>query len=78
MTYELVNLHIQKIGKETWQIHKEGCKDANDKKGRVDSIQAETANHLIKRELELNNNELLEMGYTAENFKIMPCVYHLS
>jgi hypothetical protein len=58
---------------ERWQIHKLNCRDIEKmvKRGdRADIVSAESPEELIEAELA---NELSEMGWTAEDFRIMPC-----
>ncbi len=72
MTYDVVTLHSVKNDGETFQIHKQGCKEV-DKLGRVQpsSNWCTTPEDCIGRELE---GELGEIGYTEDDFRIMPCV----
>jgi hypothetical protein len=73
MQFHLVSLNNETPTGERWQIHKLNCRDIEKmvKHGdRADIVNAESPESLIKAEL---SNELSEMGWTAEDFRIMPC-----
>lgn len=61
-----------------WQVHKYGCADvARMVRGRdvngVSTIECTDAKTLVTHELDLANGELREMGYSEDDFRIMPC-----
>jgi hypothetical protein len=73
MQFHLVSLNNEMTTGERWQIHKLNCRDIEKviKRGdRADVVSAESPEALIARELA---DQLSEMGWTAEDFKIMPC-----
>jgi hypothetical protein len=73
MQFHLVSLNNEIRTGERWQIHKLNCRDIEKliKRGdRADIISAESPEAFIEAEL---TNELSESGWTAEEFRIMPC-----
>jgi len=73
MQFHLVSLNNEMPTSERWQIHKLKCRDIEKlvKRGdRADIVTAESPEALIKAEL---MNELSDGGWTAEDFRIMPC-----
>jgi hypothetical protein len=73
MQFHLVSLNNEMPTGERWQIHRLNCRDIEKlwKRGdRADIVSAESPEALIASELA---NELSEMGWTAEDFRIMPC-----
>jgi hypothetical protein len=73
MQFHLVSLNNEMPTGERWQIHKLNCQDIQKlvKRGdRADIVTAESLEALITSELA---NGLGEMGWTAEDFRIMSC-----
>ena len=73
MQFHLVALNNEMPTGERWQIHKLNCRDVEKlvKRGdRADIVTGESPEALIKAELA---GVLSEAGWTAEDFKIMPC-----
>jgi hypothetical protein len=73
MQFNLVSLNNVTTTGERWQIHKINCRDIEKmiKRGdRADIVSAESPEALIEAEL---TDELNEMGWTVEHFRIMPC-----
>jgi hypothetical protein len=73
MQFHLVSLNNEMTTGERWQIHKLNCRDVQKMvKGgdRADIVNAESPEALIVSELK---NGLSEAGWTAEDFRIMPC-----
>jgi hypothetical protein len=73
MQFHLVSLNNEIPTGERWQIHTLNCRDVEKlvKHGdRADIVHAESPEALIEAELA---NQFGEMGWTAEDFRIMPC-----
>ena len=73
MQFHLVSLNNDTTTGERWQIHKANCRDIEKlvKRGdRADVVIAESPEALIASQLA---DQLSEMGWTAEDFRIMPC-----
>jgi hypothetical protein len=73
MQFHLVSLNNEMPTGERWQIHKLNCRDIEKlvKRGdRAEIINAESPEALVAAELA---NGLSESGWTAEDFRIMPC-----
>jgi hypothetical protein len=73
MQFHLVSLNTETTTGERWQIHKANCRDIEKmvKHGdRADIVTAESPEALIASQLA---DQLSEMGWTAEDFRIMPC-----
>jgi hypothetical protein len=73
MQFHLVSLNNEMTTGERWQIHKMNCRDIEKmvKRGdRAETVSAESPEALIAAELA---DELSEAGWTAEDFRIMPC-----
>ena len=73
MQFHLVSLNNEMTTGERWQIHKLNCRDIENmvKRGDgADVVSAESPEALIASQLA---DQLSEMGWTAEDFRIMPC-----
>ena len=73
MQFHLISLNNEMTTGERWQIHKMNCRDVEKlvKRGdRAEIVTAESLEGLIEAEL---TNGLGEGGWTAEDFRIMPC-----
>ena len=73
MQFHLVSLNNETSTGERWQIYKANCRDIEKlvKRGDgADVVSAESPEALIASQLA---DQLSEMGWTAEDFRIMPC-----
>jgi hypothetical protein len=73
MQFHLVSLNNEVPTGERWQIHRLNCGDVEKlvKRGDMaDIVNADSPEALIEAELA---DELSENGWTAEEFRIMPC-----
>jgi hypothetical protein len=73
MHFHLVSLNNETATGERWQVHKLNCRDVKKlvKRGdRAHIVTAESPEALVKAELA---DELSEMGWSAEDFRIIPC-----
>jgi hypothetical protein len=73
MQFHLVSLNNEMPTGERWQIHKLNCGEVEKmvKRGdRAEVVNAESPESLIVSEL---TSELSGAGWTAEDFRIMPC-----
>jgi hypothetical protein len=73
MQFHLVSLNNEVPTCERWQIHRLNCGDVEKlvKRGdRADIVTAESPEALIAVELA---GELSEAGWTAKDYRIMPC-----
>lgn len=68
--------HLVTTNQGDWQVHKVNCKDvlkmrANKQANNISIVNmVESPEELIEREL---RNELAGMGYSKDDFRIMPC-----
>ena len=73
MQFHLVSLNNEMTTGERWQIHKLNCQDVEKlvKRGdRADIVSEESPEALIAAELA---NKLSDSGWSAKDFRIMPC-----
>jgi hypothetical protein len=73
MQFHLVSLNNEVPTGERWQIHKASCGDVEKmvKRGdRAEIVTAESPEVLVASQLA---DQLSEMGWTVEDFRIMPC-----
>jgi hypothetical protein len=73
MQFHLVLLNNEMPTGERWQIHKLNCRDVEklvNRGDRADIVTAESPETLVASQLA---DQLSEMGWTAEDFRIMPC-----
>lgn len=59
-----------------WEVHREGCRHLPSLAAAghyLDPVQGETPEEVVARELALNDGELRGMGWSAKDFKILPC-----
>lgn len=65
---------MSRVDTERWQVHKYGCAEVarlRRSETAVNAINAASPEELIQSELA---GELSEAGYTADDFRIMPCL----
>ena len=71
MKFDLIDTELNRGPR--WAVHIHGCKDVAKSK-RPWTVEAETPEEVVKRELDMDNEQYRRDGWSEKDFKIMPCV----
>lgn len=71
MKFDLVDTELNRGPR--WVVHIHGRKDVAKSK-RPWTVEAETPEEAVKRELDMDNERYRRDGWSEKDFKIMPCV----